>query len=163
MNRITADRETFIHLFTERLLVEYLNYEIFRARIINLGLIPEEEDNHFYWSSLSRNLWRLHSGYTYGSSIKSKFNPSVYASICYDLFCEENLNYSYDKHLTKILPGDLIATGSLKVSIYLRRSKNNRDTCVIKNVLSGATQYVSRDNIIKIYSESISELLRPTQ
>ena len=39
MNRITADREIFIQLFTERLLVEYLNYEIFRARITNLGLI----------------------------------------------------------------------------------------------------------------------------
>ena len=162
MDRITADREIFIQLFTERFLVEYLNYEIFRARITNLGLVPEEED-HFYWSSLSRNLWRLHSDYTRGASIKSKFDPLVYASICYDLFCDENLNYSYDKHLTKILPGDLIATGSLKISTYLRRSKNNRDTCVIKNVLSGATQYVSRDNIIKVYSESISELLRPTQ
>lgn len=163
MDRITADREIFIQLFTERFLVEYLSYEIFRARITNLGLVPEEEEDHFYWNSLSRNLWRLHSGYTRGASIKSKFDPLVYASICYDLFCEENLNYSYDKHLTKILPGDLIATGSLKIATYLRRSKNNRDTCVIKNVLSGATQYVSRDNIIKVYSESISELLRPTQ
>ena len=163
MNRIAVDREIFIQLFTERLLGEYLNYEIFRARIINLGLVPEEEDNHYYWNSLSRNLWRLHSDYTKGVSIKSKFDPLVYASICYDLFCEENLDYSYDKHLTKILPGDLIATGSLKIAIYLRRSKNNRDTCVIKNVLSGATQYVSRDSTIKVYSESISELLRPTQ
>lgn len=163
MDHIAVLREEFIETFSREILTPArLDYRSLVTKLLDLGLIPTAEPDNTYNNYLVRVLISAHLDYFSSDNLVNRMPKEIFSSKLYDLYGPEPVNYVYDKHWIKVLPGDLVVTGSLKVNKYVRRSNTNKANCLLHNIVSNRDQYVLRNSFVKISSEDINNILRIT-